>query len=131
MASILLLDGDHDEEGIVHIDAGDARHARSFELLPQDAALETHRMVRRARPLRRHVQQDRVVAVVDRLDADDRLLVGVTLGTDRVIARPLAERSFHVRFGLGRRHLALDHDFGVRRDRQAGERSADHLDGAA
>ncbi len=128
MAGILLLDRNHDEEGVVHIGADDARHACRLELLPQDAAFEAHRVVRRAGPLRRHVEEDRIVAVVDRLDADDRLLVGGALGADRVIAGPFAERAFEPRLDLGRRHLAFDDDLGMGRDRQPRERALDHLD---
>src|SRR5213080_3169728 len=39
VAGVLLLDRDHDEEGIVHVGADDARHAGLFELVPKDAAL--------------------------------------------------------------------------------------------
>src|SRR5438309_74769 len=79
----------------------DPRHARLVELVPQNAALEAHRMVRRARPLRGHVHEDGVVAIVDRLDADHRLLVGGALGADGVVAGPFAERTFEMRLHVG------------------------------
>ncbi len=64
---------------------------------------------------RRHAQQDRVVAVVERLDLQDRFRV-LAAG---VIAGPLAERTLHL--VVAGAEMALDHHLGVGRERQAGD----------
>ena len=66
--------------------------------------------------------EDRVVAVIDPLDPDDRLLPRVA----RVVARPLAERALHR--GLVGRDLAFEHDFRIRRERQPGHLALDAVD---
>src|SRR4051812_29424163 len=83
--------------------------------------------MRRARPLRRHVQQDWIVAIVDRLDANDGLLVGGTLGPYRVVAGPFPERTFEPGFYAWRRHFAFDDNLCMRRNRQSSKRAFDHF----
>src|ERR1700678_568959 len=63
---IALFDRNHNEERVVDEHALDARNAGGFELLPEHAAVEAHRVMRCARPLRRHVQQNRIVAMIER-----------------------------------------------------------------
>src|SRR5258706_16437269 len=47
------------------------------------------------------------------------------------VAGPLAERTFHLHLFLRRWHFTFDGDLGRRRDRQAGELAANHIDGRA
>jgi hypothetical protein len=71
----------------------------------------------RSRPaaLRHAAEQDRIVAIVDRLDVEHRLGPQVA----GVIAGPLAERPFDALVaGLDE---ALDDDLGIGRDRQPGD----------
>ena len=57
--------------------------------------------------------KNRVVAIVKFFDPDHRLVGGAV----SIIARPFAERTFHVHLFLGRRHFAFDGDFRRRRNR--------------
>ena len=77
------------------------------------------------RPHRRGHGQDRVVAMIDAADAHDRLLAHVA----GVVAGELAERTLRPR--LVGQELALEHDLGVGRHRQAVELARDGLVGAS
>src|SRR5579864_8089207 len=128
VAGIALLDGNHEQEpraaNLMRPSGRDAGHTGLLDVFPQqcrtnDGAI-TADFVRRT--LGRAPEQNRIVAVIDRLDVQYRLGPQVA----GVIAGPLAERSFdaHV-VGLDE---TLDHDFGVGRDGQPGDRPFDHLD---
>ena len=101
----------------------DAGHAGLLDVLAQQRRAHDRTiaadLVRRA--LRRAAEQDRVVAMVDRLDVDDRLRPQVA----GIVAGPLAERTLDALVaGLDE---TLKHDFRVGRNRQAGDRAPDHL----
>ena len=71
---------------------------------------------------RRCAKNDRVVAIQHPL----HLEVGLLRGAADVVARPFAERPFVG--GLTLLDPALDDDFGIGDQRQAGDRALDHLD---
>src|SRR5579864_2415747 len=128
VAGIALLDGNDEQKpraaNLVRPGGCDAGDAVLLDVLAQqrranDGAI-TADFVRRA--LGRAAEQDRVVAVIDGLDVQYRLGPQVA----GVIAGPLAERAFDAYVvGLDK---TLDHDFGVGRYRQPGDRPFDHLD---
>src|SRR5579883_1005677 len=74
VAGVALPDGHHDEVAAVDPHAGDVLDAGAFQLVPQQRGLEVEAHLLGARPQRRHAHDDRVVTVIQRLDADDRLL---------------------------------------------------------
>ena len=105
-----------------------ARHAGIDHVLVDDGRAH-HRAVARhlvgAAAHRRHAEQDRIVAVIDRLDVEHR---------DRphaagVVARPFAERAFRMR--LAGRDVAFQHDLGIGREGQPRHLAAHHLGRAA
>ena len=55
MTGITLLYRDHGKERVVDIRAFDAGNAGCFELIPEYPTFEAHTVMRRARPLWRHV----------------------------------------------------------------------------
>src|SRR5256885_10998860 len=79
--------------------------------------------------VRRHrrygAEEDRILAVHERVDADDGLL----LEAAGVIAGPFAERTLGD--AVVRVDRALEGNLGIRRDRQPGLRPENHLDGLA
>src|SRR5207247_6170525 len=122
VARVALLDRDRVEEprpaDLVAPDADDARDRRRLEVAaearaPHERAVEGLLVGRDVRGRR---EDDRVVAEVDRLDAEHRL-GAIQRG---VVAGPLAERTLDL--ALVRVDPALHHDIGVRRDRQPGDR---------
>src|SRR5260221_9962719 len=109
MAGIGLLDGDDVEHAraaeFVHPHAGDAGQSRALDLAPDHAGLH-HAFAEgeiRRRAHRRGDTEDRIVAVVDTLDLDQRLVARAR----GVITRELPERSFLRRDVL--HHLAFEH----------------------
>src|SRR5262249_3735111 len=101
-----------------------ARHAGIDHVLLDDGRAHDGAIARhlvRAGAHRRHAEQDRVVAVIDRLDVDDRDLTHAA----GVVAGPFAERPLRV--GLARLDVAFDHDLGVGRKRQPRDLAAYHL----
>ena len=75
MPSIFLLDRDRDKIMSMLLNADDAGYTGRLELLQQDAAREANRMMRRAGPLRRHVQENRIVPVINRFNANHGLFI--------------------------------------------------------
>src|SRR5262245_63182035 len=126
MAGIALLDGDDDHEALRwrrQVDAFDIWHAGLFHAVPHRRGAQAgtiHAVNRRLE--RRRAGNNRIVAMVERLDANERL------GTLRagLVARTLAERSFWHR--LTGNDFAFDDDFGICRETQSGHRSLDHVD---
>ena len=55
MTSITLLYRDYSKERVMYVCAFDAGNAGCFELIPQYPTFEAHAVMRRARPLWRHV----------------------------------------------------------------------------
>ena len=93
------------------------RHARGLQRVPQRRHPAHGRLASREGGLgRRLADDDRIVAMVDRLHAQDGLL-GTFFGG--VIARPLGERAFGPGLLLGRWHEALEYQLRVGRNRQA------------
>src|SRR5262245_63320774 len=106
MAEVALLDRDHAERaacaGLVQPRAAHVRNARRLERVEQprraqEAALE---QVRVRRLLACSAGEDGAVAVIDALDADQRLLLRIA----GVVAMPFPERPLESR--LGGRDLA-------------------------
>src|SRR5439155_23858566 len=115
---VALIDRDRVEEPraahLVAPDADDAGDARALEVATQPGG--AHERAVEGLLVRRHVrwrrEDDRILAVVDRLDRHDRLLAL----TGRVVAGPLAERTLvHLVGAVGE---SLHHDLGVGRDRE-------------
>src|SRR5579862_645411 len=117
VVGLLLMDGD-DVAAERHQVGGPANGNARF-LQPADGpdrAQRQHEGITGPMLQRRAAVQDGVVAVIERLDVDDRL--GGFLGL--VVASPFAEGTLHQVLGLGREHLAFDGDLGTRGNRQAG-----------
>src|ERR1051325_2792946 len=120
VARIALLDRDDEHETAAAGDrkpyALDVRHAGLFQLVPDKRRAEIRAIPAqfRRRTAWRRAQNNRVVAVIDALDLDDRLGTLVA----RVIAGPLAEWTFGPR--LVENNVAFDRDLGSRRNREAG-----------
>src|SRR5439155_17758686 len=118
VARVALLDRDDVEQAAAAdaeaVRVGHAGYPRRLELAQQQRRTEVLavavRLVRRL--VRRDAEDDRVVAVVDRLDLEHRF--GALAG--RVVPRPLAERS------LGGEAIVMEeadeHDLRRGRDRQ-------------
>src|SRR5437016_8197350 len=119
MAGVGLLDRDDVEHAraarLVHPHAAHAGEAGALDLVPDHARLHDALGVRevRRRQHRAGEAEDRVVAVIDALDAHHRLRAAPA----GVIAGELAERALGQR--VCRVHRAFEHDLGVRRHRQA------------
>ncbi len=94
MTDVALLDRHHHQVIVVDVDTGNIGHTRRLELIPQHARIEPHAVMRGTRPLRRHADDDRIVAVIDRLDPNHRLILAGAQRAARVVARPLTERPF-------------------------------------
>ena len=60
---------------------------------------------------RRFIFENRIVAVINRFDPNDRLIFSRAARAAGIITRPLAERSFGSRFFSRWRDLAFDGDF--------------------
>jgi hypothetical protein len=125
----LLADLDH---GRAHI--GQIAHtddtAHSFALEPAPEARDRpHRQRRRiVSPDRlegRRAQEDRALAVVERLHLDDRL----RHHAPHIVARVFSKRTLVATFHLRGRNLALDRNLRRRRDRQSGQLALDDLYG--
>src|SRR4051812_6194493 len=127
MTGVGLLDRDDVEHAcaawLVHPDALHTGQARALDLVPDHSRLHDALRIRkvRGRHHRAREPEDRIVAMVDALDAYDRLL----RATAGVVAGELAERTFG--HGLAGMHRAFQHDFGVRRHRQAVELALDDV----
>src|SRR5438309_6323929 len=119
MAGIRLLDGDDVEHArtarLVPPHALHARQPGALDLVPDHAGFHDALRIRkiRWRDHRTCKAEDRVVAVIDALDAHHRLPAAPA----GVVAGELAERALGHR--VAGMHLALEHDLGVRRHRQA------------
>ena len=127
VATIALFDGDADQQArgsdLVRPHRFDVGHAGSLHVLANE---------RRARdgPIARQFvggaegwasEDDRVVAVIDGLDIEDRLLADVA----GVVAGPLTERPLLL--ALLRIHKAFQRDLRVRRDGKAGDLARNDL----
>ena len=77
------------------------------------------------RLVRRRPEHDRVIAVIDGLDVEHRLVAP----TGGVVPGPFAERAFREAFGRARE--SFEHDLGIGRKRQTGYGTADDLHGLA
>src|SRR6476646_5924785 len=128
MAGIALVDRDREEEprvaDLVRPRRGDARHARLLDVLAQQAGAD-HRaiaadLVRWS--LRHAAEQDRIVAIIDRLDVEH----GFGPQIAGVIAGPFRERALDAL--VAGFDEALDDDLGIGRNWQAGDRAIDDLD---
>ena len=122
MASVFLLDGNHGQIGSMIVDADDVLDSGALQLIPEDTRGDMQIHLHRARPQRRFVFQDRIVAMIDRFDSDDRLFVARAQGAAGIITWPFPKWPFGARIFRGRRHFAFDGDFGRRWNRQTGER---------
>src|ERR1700692_4611784 len=131
VARIALVHRDAEEQpriaDLVRPGRGDAGHAGLLDILAQQRRAHygavAADLVRW--PLRHAAEQDRLVAMIDRLDVDHRL-GPVVAG---VIAGPFAEWPFESHIvGLDE---TFDGDLGIGGDRQAGNRALDHLYGRA
>ena len=128
VAGIALLDRDAVEHAraadLVAPYLRDAGHAGIGDVL-LDGGRAHHRAVARhlvwSAAHRRHAEHDRIVAVIDRLDVEHR----AELGAAGIVAGPFAERAFDD--ALVRRDIALQHDLGAGRERQAGDLALHHL----
>src|SRR3954469_19850050 len=128
MAGIALVDRDREQQprvaDLMRPSRGDARHARLLDVLAQQAGSH-HRAIAAdlvRRPLRDAAQQDRIVAIIDRLDVEHGLGPQIA----GVIAGPFRERALDALVaGLDE---DLYDDLGVGRDRQAGDGAVDDLD---
>ncbi len=120
-----------DRHGMQHAGAADfvtphlidARHAGVDHVLLDDGRAHHGAVARhlvRSRAHRRHAQQDRIVAMIDRLDVDHRHLAHAA----RIVTGPFAERALRV-FLVGR-DKAFEHDLRVGREREAGHLAAHH-----
>src|SRR5260370_1351746 len=127
VAGIALLDGNYVEQPaaarFMTPNAANIRNTRSLQLLPQQrGAHEAAHIVELAgRPRGRRAEDDRVVAMIEPLDLDNRF------GTPRagVVSGPLSERAF-IAFLAGHR-VAFDHDLGRSREGQARVLAFNHL----
>ena len=128
VAAIALLDGDAEEHAraadLMRPDRGHVGHAGRRDVLADQRRAGDGAIARLlfGRALRRAADHDRVVAVVDGLDVEHRLLADVAA----VVAGPFAERPFQLAFA--RLHEAFDDHLGVGRNRQTSDRALDHLD---
>src|SRR6185369_7232674 len=129
MARIALLDRDRDQHArgadLVRPDLGDIRHAGAAQLLLEhrrthDRAIARHLI--RAAADRRHAENDRIVAVIDRFDLEYglRALIG------GVIARPFTERSFE--FTIVVVQKTFENNFRIGWKRQPGDFAAHAFD---
>src|SRR5439155_15805752 len=124
MARIVLLDRDH-EEGPDLTDTLDSLQARLIEHMPSSGGLgEAAGQTSLPEAQGRLAHDDRVVAMIDRLDLDWRL--GEAGG---VVPETLAPGALDSRWlQVGMDDLALEHDLGGSREGQTGYRSVDDLD---
>src|SRR3954467_11569790 len=128
MAGIALVDRDREQEprvaDLVRPGGGDARHARLLDILAQQARADHGAIAADlVRPALRHAApQDRIVAIIDRLDVEH----GLGSEVAGVIAGPFRERALDAL--VARLDEALDDDLGIGRDRQAGDGAVDDLD---
>ena len=129
VSGVALLDGDGNEVAGVGEDARDVLNARRLQLVPQQPCTDRDGELRRARPHRRLVVDDGRVAVVERLDADDRLRFAGAARAAGVVARPLPERSLFLGLLPGGRHLSLDRYLRPGRYGQSGDRAWDDVHG--
>src|SRR5438045_201531 len=126
VSRVALLDAHRVEEArtadLVAPDALDSRDPDRLELRPQQRRPEERPVegLLVGRLVRRRAEDDRVVAVIERLDLHERLGPRIT----GVVARPLAERTLDDL--LFRIHPALDDDLGIGREREPGDRSFDN-----
>src|ERR1700757_2898732 len=119
MAGIALLDGNAVEHtraaNFVTPDLAHFRHASIGHVL-LDGRRAHHRTVARhlvgSRAHRRHAEQDRIVAVIDRLDVDH----GTRLCAAGIMTAPFAERALDdLAVGMD---IAFDYDLGARPNRE-------------
>src|SRR5205823_3493541 len=73
---------------------------------------------------RRRAGENRIIAIIELLDANDRF-VGCAVS---IVARPLAEGPFRLNLFAWRRNFTFDGDLRCRRDRQPGHVAADDID---
>src|SRR6266404_7587725 len=127
VAGVGLLDRDDVEHAraarLVHPHAAHAGEAGALDLVPDHAGLHDALGVRKVGGWHHRTgeAEDRVVAVIDALDAHHRLLAAPA----GVIAGELAERTLRSR--LIRMHRAFEHDLVMRRHRQAMELAFDDV----
>src|SRR5262249_33733991 len=131
VSRVALSDRDAEEHArsahLMRPDRPDVWDAGLLDVLTQQSG-SSHGAVARqliGRALRRTAQKDRVVAVVDSLDVEDRLLAHVAT----VVSGPLSKGALLSAFV--RVHESLQGDLRVGRNRQARQFSPDDLDGFA
>ena len=111
MAGVFLLDRNNGQVRSVIVHADDVLNAGAFQLIPEHARGNMQIHFYRAGPERRFIFENRIVAVINRFDPNDRLIFSRAARTAGIITRPLAERSFGSRFFSRWRDLAFDGDF--------------------
>src|SRR5581483_3675426 len=141
-AHVLAAGGQANAHGVARIALLDLHHCDARYRQPADiqhvleagplqpvrlvALLSWQREMRRGASVahRRHSQDDRIVAVIQRLHVNDRL----GPGAGRVVAGPFSERTLVARFHSGRGNRSGDDDLGGRGYGQPGYFLADDLD---
>src|SRR5262249_8995925 len=103
MTGVTLPQRNDREQAIIKTpDAADVRNAAPLQVIPK---LNVGGNIAPAdRPQRRRTADDRLLAMIDALDANHRLVPLM-----RVITRPLPERSFVSAFLVERRNKPFDH----------------------
>src|SRR5258706_8945685 len=93
------------------VDTDNVLNARALQLIPQYTGGNMQIHLYRARPQRRLIFENRIVAVIDGFDANDRLVLAGASRAAGVVTGPFAERSFGARIFPRWRDLAFDGNF--------------------
>ena len=80
------------------IDSNDVLNAGALQLIPQHTRRNVQIHFHGAWPKWRFIFEDWIVAMIDRLHTNDRLVLSGARGAARIIARPFTEGTFGARF---------------------------------